>query len=215
MKSDTNKSDIFHILKNCLLFRNFSENELAHMLSISQKIHYPSGQTLIREGDKADSFFILEDGRVEVLVYNSKTQQQLVVTELGEGQVIGELSILGNNNRSSTVRAIGEVDIILFKIEELSESMRLHLHQNLADFLAERLRRTNVIVLDSLVSQINIKQKSLLMFQSAVVIMIILLFALFSALTYYIFIGKNDCYSPNLSASPDSAQFSHANKPRQ
>ena len=59
------------------------------------------GDEIIRQGDKGDDFFIIQEGVVLVQINGE------VVTELGSGAYFGELALLSNQRRAATVIAKG------------------------------------------------------------------------------------------------------------
>jgi CRP-like cAMP-binding protein len=57
-------------------------------------------------GETGDSFYVVEEGRVEVLDGES------VVRTMGPGEGFGEIALLGNTTRTMTVRAIEETRLL-------------------------------------------------------------------------------------------------------
>jgi CRP-like cAMP-binding protein len=55
---------------------------------------------VIRAGDIGDRFYVVEDGRVEVL------DGDRVVRSMGPGEGFGEIALLGSTVRTMTVRAV-------------------------------------------------------------------------------------------------------------
>lgn len=70
---------------------------------------FREGDTIIRQGDIGSSMYVIEDGEVEVIHWHAGTAVRLAV--LGEGDIFGELSLFGNDERSATVRALGDVRV--------------------------------------------------------------------------------------------------------
>jgi CRP-like cAMP-binding protein len=70
---------------------------------ISPDLHQylSDGDEIIRQGDKGNDFFIIQEGVVMVQVNGE------VVTELGSGAYFGELALLSNQRRAATVIAKG------------------------------------------------------------------------------------------------------------
>jgi ABC-type lipoprotein export system ATPase subunit len=64
---------------------------------------FPPGHEIIRQGELGDSFFILEDGKVDVFVRNSDGQE-VRVTQLERGRIFGESVVLGDQRRNASVR---------------------------------------------------------------------------------------------------------------
>ena len=70
---------------------------------------FRDGDTIIRQGDVGSSMYVIEDGQVEVIhLYDGKAVRLAV---LGRGDIFGELSLFGNEERSATVRALGDVRV--------------------------------------------------------------------------------------------------------
>jgi CRP-like cAMP-binding protein len=68
---------------------------------------YADGEVLCREGERGDHMYVIQAGRVEVVT--SKDGTEIRLATLGEGDIIGEMAIFGQEPRSATVRAVGEV----------------------------------------------------------------------------------------------------------
>ncbi len=62
-----------------------------------------AGETLFEAGDIGDSFYVIEDGTVEVVDHDE------VIRTMGAGEGFGEIALLGNTRRTMTVRAVGPV----------------------------------------------------------------------------------------------------------
>lgn len=62
-------------------------------------VELPAGEFLFHEGDAANDMYVVQAGRVEVIVHDS------VVRQLGAGAVIGELALLTGGVRSASIRA--------------------------------------------------------------------------------------------------------------
>jgi CRP-like cAMP-binding protein len=70
---------------------------------------FRDGDTIIRQGDLGSSMYVIEDGEVEVVHLHDDKVIRLAI--LGRGDIFGELSLFGNNERSATVRALGNVRV--------------------------------------------------------------------------------------------------------
>lgn len=71
---------------------------------------YRDGDTIIRQGDVGSSMYVIQEGQVEVICLHNGKAVRLAV--LGQGDIFGELSLFGNDKRSATVRAFGDVRVI-------------------------------------------------------------------------------------------------------
>jgi NTE family protein len=87
------------------LFRGLDESTRRALASELSLVELAPGDTLFRQGDEADSVFLLLDGQVSVLLDQEKAGQQLI-NELRSGDVVGEVALVAGGKRSATVRAV-------------------------------------------------------------------------------------------------------------
>ena len=79
---------------------------------------FNGGEVIIREGDSGNTFFQLLEGRVGVFKnYDKADEVQVAVIE--PGQYFGEMAVIENYPRSSTVVAIGDVKVVEIPAEVL------------------------------------------------------------------------------------------------
>jgi CRP-like cAMP-binding protein len=130
-------------------FRLVVDEDLAQLDREVTTSEAGAGSTLFEEGDPADGVAAIVEGTVEVL------KQGRVLTTLGPGSVLGELSMfVPSASRTATARATSPVRMITWRAGDLRD--RLERHERLATAiaadaafgLAERLdRRTQDVVL--------------------------------------------------------------------
>ncbi|CAH2039613.1 unnamed protein product, partial [Iphiclides podalirius] len=82
-----------------VLFTHLDESERADMFDAMFPVQCLQGETVIRQGDEGDNFYIIDSGEVEVLVNGEP------VTTIGEGGSFGELALIYGTPRAATVRA--------------------------------------------------------------------------------------------------------------
>lgn len=90
----------------------------AHKLGIL----YQDGEPIIHQGGKADSFFVILEGRVEVLIENDSTNnstpERLAILEKGTDDVFGEMACFDDLPRSASVRALGSARVLTIERRE-------------------------------------------------------------------------------------------------
>ncbi len=92
------------LIRSIPLFAGLDAARLEPILRISQRASFSPGARVVRQGEAADSAFILESGTVEVIT-TLPGGGQLTVAELGPGSILGEMALLENAVRSATVIA--------------------------------------------------------------------------------------------------------------
>jgi CRP/FNR family transcriptional regulator, cyclic AMP receptor protein len=149
------------ILATTEMFDNFSEAQLNLLAALCTPASFNRGQVLMSENDESDEMYIIGRGGVEVLVNpgvvgGESTHQQLepvVLTELRQGQVVGEVALVDQGVRSATIR-VSRDDTMLLRLRR-DQLMRLcetypvlgyKLMKNLAAELATKIRNTDWLV---------------------------------------------------------------------
>ena len=100
------------ILKGVNLFSTLTGEEVFQIAQIAAEERYLAEEVIFREGDVGDSMFIIIDGSVSV--YNQKKE----ITILETGECFGEMAILDQEPRSSSIRAVADTAVL--KIDEES-----------------------------------------------------------------------------------------------
>ena len=72
---------------------------------------YSFGQVIVREGEVADSFFVITSGTARVL-RRGDSGDEVALRSLSAGDTFGEAALLGDEHRTATVRASGPVSAL-------------------------------------------------------------------------------------------------------
>ena len=83
------------------------------------------GETIVRQGDKADAFYVLVAGRARVLRTNADGQEVSLNT-LRPGDVFGETALLSEETRNATVRCSTSVEVLRLDRGEFLELLGKH-----------------------------------------------------------------------------------------
>ena len=94
------------------LFAHVKPRDLKALAKSCEETAYKNGETLCRQGERGVAAFLIVSGNVRV---ESETSdgQTLTVAELGQGAIVGELSVIDGAERVATVRAIGDVEALV------------------------------------------------------------------------------------------------------
>lgn len=87
------------ILSSAPFFAELSDEERATIAPYAAEVRVAEGKCLVAQGDYSYDLLVVEDGEAEV------TQGGTHVADLGPGEVIGEMGVLGNETRNATVTA--------------------------------------------------------------------------------------------------------------
>jgi CRP/FNR family transcriptional regulator, cyclic AMP receptor protein len=135
---------IAELLRGVSLFSELSPTELERISRVAVPRRYPAGSVILREGDPGDTCYVLRSGRVRV-VRQHADGRAITLTNLGPGEIFGELAMFGGDVRSATIEALDDVQALAILAGDLKRLLNEHpeIAVKLLGALAERLRETN------------------------------------------------------------------------
>ena len=125
-------------LRGMELFAKLTDEELGGLAGELRELPYAPGEPLCRQGEAADSLYILEQGRVSVQVATDGAEGE--VAQLGPGAFFGEMGLMTGEPRNATVRAMGHVQALRLEKPAFQRLLlrRPELAEAIAEVLAER-----------------------------------------------------------------------------
>ena len=87
------------------LFSNLEPAQLASIGAHAALRIYEKGEIIVKQGDVADSFYILAAGQVMLYISNNEDKEVIVGT-LSAGEFFGEISLFDQEPRSASVAAL-------------------------------------------------------------------------------------------------------------
>lgn len=122
--ADQNKDEkmerFVQILHNVLFFNTFSIDELYSIVSEDRLIKwkkFPKGNTVFKEGVFDQHFYIIIQGKMEV-VKSDSSQKEIIVGTIQQGEIFGEMVVCAPDQpRSAGVRTSGNEDAIVCEID--------------------------------------------------------------------------------------------------
>lgn len=134
--------DDISLLRQVEFFSDFGDEHLRLIAFGSQKIYLSQNQELYRDGDRADSGYIIISGNVELLTFKNGDQQ--LVGKFGSGSLLGELSLLTVRIRTGTAIACEDCELIkisrtvmhrvITEYPELAVSLRRRISASVLEF---------------------------------------------------------------------------------
>jgi CRP/FNR family transcriptional regulator, cyclic AMP receptor protein len=94
-------------LQQIPLFANLPEKQLNLAAGLADEVDVTEGQHLVDEGKFAHEFFVIEDGKADV-VHDGK-----VVASLGPGDFFGEIALVKTERRTASVIAKSPMKLIV------------------------------------------------------------------------------------------------------
>lgn len=89
--------DDVRILSGVGLFDGLTQDQLRLLAFGAENMRIPAGRILYREGDQADSAFIVVSGRIEL--FREIEGARVSVGTVGPDTILGELALIADSNR--------------------------------------------------------------------------------------------------------------------
>jgi len=132
------------LLRRVPLFSELSPDELEQVARVAVPRSYLRGAVILREADPGDTCYILRSGVARV-VRQHADGRAITLTNLGPGEIFGELAMFGGEVRSATVEAVDDVEALAILAGDLKRLLGEHpeIAVKLLGAVAARLRETN------------------------------------------------------------------------
>ncbi len=101
-----------HVLSGVPLFSGLSVEELDAIKTHAIPKSYRKHTIIIEKGDETTSLYVIISGRVKIFVADSKGKEVIVNTQ-GPGEHLGELSLLGESQRTASVMTLEDTRVLV------------------------------------------------------------------------------------------------------
>jgi CRP-like cAMP-binding protein len=156
-------------LRGVPMFAELSPEFIAHLKESVELIRYAPGQVIARQGDAADSFFLVRIGFVKIT--EEYPGGELVLAYLSRGDYFGEIGPLGGGFRTATCTALDHVELVKIPGDDFRQMVKdfPNVRAGLEKMAAERrganeqrLKMMEHVPLDQFLSQGLMEAQSLL-----------------------------------------------------
>jgi CRP/FNR family transcriptional regulator, cyclic AMP receptor protein len=134
------------------LGRGLSQDHIWKIAELADRRKFQGGDTIVRQFDKNSDLIIVLDGNAQVCTFNDE-----LITEMGPGSIIGEVSLVDEQPRSATIRSMQYTEVAIISAARLRDvlardpALAAGVYKNIAQTLCTRLRHAT-IHLDGLMS---------------------------------------------------------------
>lgn len=153
------QQSISSILSVTDIFDSFTETQLKLVAALCESNNYQTGDILLKENDQSTELYVIARGGVEVVMNPTFVSddvdetEMVILTELRQGQVFGEVALVDQGMRSATIR-VSQANTLLLRIErqrimqlcDTYPELGYKLMKNLAADLAFKIRNTDLTI---------------------------------------------------------------------
>lgn len=123
VKNNARKRKTFEtFIESVPLLKSLEVSERMKIVDVIAERDFKDGERIITQGEKADSFYIIESGEVRILI-KSKTKadkdggnQEVEIARCHKGQYFGELALVTNKPRAASAYAVGNVKCLVMDV---------------------------------------------------------------------------------------------------
>lgn len=132
--------DEVQMLRRVPLFAGVPPAMLKLLAFTSDRVSYDKDEAFFQQGDIGDAAYVILSGKAAVLA--DSPNGPIMITEVGENSIVGEIAILCEVSRTATVRAVTPTEVLrihkehFLKLMSDSPEMALEIIRVLADRLS-------------------------------------------------------------------------------
>jgi CRP-like cAMP-binding protein len=132
-------------LRSASLFATLDNRQRARIQSLMTVRQFDAGTTILRQGSSAVALYLLLDGQVQVTREPEDGGRPVALATMGPGEVFGEMAVLDDDTRSTSVTATTPTRCALLSRFELHQELkkRPELAIEIIRVLARRIRGLN------------------------------------------------------------------------
>ena len=131
----------FDLLRRLRFFHDFSQDEIRELLRASDWAEHGDGETIVREGEMDDRFYVVVSGKVLI------ESNERLLGSFDAGDCFGEASYLADAKRTTTIMASGPVTVLSVSatlLEQASVACQLRFNKVFLRALILRLQGNSV-----------------------------------------------------------------------
>jgi CRP/FNR family transcriptional regulator, cyclic AMP receptor protein len=123
-----------------VLFDGLAPESVDGILAATRRARLSRGEILFHEGERGDSVYLIETGKVAVRI-STPEGAHVTMALLGPGSAVGELALLGDDERrTATVQAVEPVAALRLYRRDFAELRQQH--PSVTEFLVKSLAAT-------------------------------------------------------------------------
>ncbi|HLW18026.1 MAG TPA: cyclic nucleotide-binding domain-containing protein [Actinomycetota bacterium] len=93
------------------IFGDVPEDTLSDLAGRVKLLSISPGQIVVRQGERAEAFYVVRSGQLEVYETDPVSQKETILRVLGRGESFGELAVAMASVRTASVRAFDQSEI--------------------------------------------------------------------------------------------------------
>jgi hypothetical protein len=137
------------VLDESLILKNLSYSEAKKLVLLGSIRKASAREYIFHQGEKGEEMYLILSGRVKVLAEGEKGEAN-VLNILEQGELFGEMALLGEGVRTAAVHAETDVELLridyhaLERVRRRNPRISAKINMNIARILSERVKSLNI-----------------------------------------------------------------------
>jgi CRP-like cAMP-binding protein len=138
---------LINYLERLPLFKGAPPPVLAKLANRVKILNLNRGDFLVRKGDASDSLFVIRTGA------EGPQGEEVILNQCGPGQLVGEMSLIDQKNRSNSMVAISPTEVLEIKYDAVLDLLNEYplLALSFLRDMSDRLRFANAYIEETIV----------------------------------------------------------------
>ena len=138
------------------LFSELTQDDLFELVAIAKYETYAVDEVVLRQGEYGDEMFIIVKGKVLVRLHLADNED-ITIGELSAGDAFGEIALFDRQPRTATIITSDTCEMLVLHRDVFTIFLFNHpsVAIQLLTVMANRLRKTNELLKDSMYSEIT------------------------------------------------------------
>jgi small-conductance mechanosensitive channel/CRP-like cAMP-binding protein len=141
-KSAIKPEDLVILLSSIDFLQDLNYEEVCDVANMIEIQTYAKGEYVIQQGDYGDTFFIIKNGSVEVIV-TDENGEILLNKKMEKGNFFGEMSVLTGEPRTASVVGVTDVELLVLSKSSFDVLLKKYPHiiEHISTKIATRQRQ--------------------------------------------------------------------------
>lgn len=105
-------------------FHRIPPANIAQIIGCVEQVEFAAGETIIRQGEAGDYYYVVTDGLCQVLLQDPNGLGDRELDRIGQGNGFGEEALVSGDPRSATVRALSRVSLVRLAAQDFVRLLR-------------------------------------------------------------------------------------------
>jgi CRP-like cAMP-binding protein len=119
---DSTESDWVTALLQSKAFLRIPAGNIAQILACMEPVQFEAGEIILRQGDPGDYYYVITEGRAQVILEDGHSEEELA--QLGVGRGFGEEALVSGEPRNATVRALTRCKLMRLASAQFSRLLK-------------------------------------------------------------------------------------------